>query len=122
MDEYNSDFNPTMAASKAFDQILEYVKSSNLNFCMQLSPFSANISIKKTLIKDKSGVHLNPRIPIAHLLEKKVKDLEILVDALQLRLAESVETIRELESSLRIKQENNDYKGNKLELSCAKLR
>ena len=68
----------------------------------------------------KSGVHLNPRIPIAYLLEKKVKDLEILVDALQLRLAESVETIRELESSLRIKQENNDYKGNDLEVQIEK--
>ena len=116
----DSDFNPTMASSKAFDQILESVKSSNLNFCMQLSPFSANISIKKTLIKDKSGVHLNPQIPIAHLLEKKVKDLEILVDALQVRLTESVETIRELESSLRIKQENNDHKGNDLEVQIEK--
>ena len=69
----DSDFNPTMAASKAFDQILEYVKSSNLNFCLQLSPFSANISIKKTLTKDKSGVHLNPRIPIPQLKLKTLR-------------------------------------------------
>ena len=116
----DTDYNPTMAASEAFDQILEYVKLSNLNFCLQLSPFSANISIKKTLIKDKSGVHLNPRIPIPHPLEKKVKDLEVLVNSLQLRLAESVETISELECSLRIKQENIDSEGNDLKAEIEK--
>ena len=47
-----------MAASKAFDKILDCVKSSNLNFCLQLSPFSANISLKKTLVKDKAGFYL----------------------------------------------------------------
>ena len=47
-----------MAASKAFNKILDCVKSSNLNFCLQLSPFSANISLKKTLVKDKAGFYL----------------------------------------------------------------
>ena len=68
----DSDFNPTMAAYKTFDQILECVKSSNLNFCLQLSPFSANISIKKTAVKDKSGVPLIPRFHAPDLLEKLV--------------------------------------------------
>ena len=133
----DSDFNPTMAAYKTFDQILECVKSSNLNFCLQLSPFSANISIKKTVVKDKSGVPLIPRFHAPDLLEKhvlekielvkKVKDLEIVNSDLQLRLTQSVrdcdqayETIRQLENDLNIKQENIDTKGNDLKIQIEK--
>ena len=133
----NSDLNPTMAAHKTFDQILECVKSSNLNFCLQLSPFSANISIKKTAVKDKSGVPLTPRLHVPDLrdkhdlekieLIKKVKDLEIVNSDLQLRLTLSIrdcdqahETIRQLENNLNIKQENIDTKENDLEIQIQK--
>ena len=51
----NSDINPTMLATKTFDRILDMIQKSNLNFVLQVSPFSANISLRKTLIKDKSG-------------------------------------------------------------------
>ena len=51
-----------MAAAKAFDKILDDVKTSNLNFCLQLSPFSATISLKKTLVKDKAGLYLYPPV------------------------------------------------------------
>ena len=44
-----------MAASRIFDNILEQIQSSNLNFHLQVSPFSAVISLKKSLVKDKSG-------------------------------------------------------------------
>ena len=60
MAEYNSDFNPAMAASAMFDSIINQVRSSNLNFQMQMTPFSATIVIKKTLIKDTSGFHVIP--------------------------------------------------------------
>ena len=129
----DSDFNPTMAAYKTFDQILECVKSSNLNFCLQLSPFSANISIKKTVVKNKSGVPLIPRFHVPdlhekHVLEKielvkKVKEIDIVNSDLPLRLTRSVrdfdqayETIRQLENDLNIKQENIDTKGNDLKI------
>lgn len=45
-----------MAARKAFDYILNLVKSSNLNFKIIQSPFSAIICLKKSLVKNKSGV------------------------------------------------------------------
>ena len=51
----NSDINHTMLATKTFDRILEMIQKSNLNFVLQVSPFSANISLRKTLIKDKAG-------------------------------------------------------------------
>jgi hypothetical protein len=56
----SSDVNPTMVASRTFDSILEQILSSNLNFRLQISPFSANISLKKTPIKDLSGSPVLP--------------------------------------------------------------
>ena len=98
MKNTDSDFNPTMAACIAFENC---VKTSNLNFCLQLSPFSANISIKKTLVKDKAGFYISqPAAEDSSLLleqnlknkelAKKVIDLESTVYHLRLRLEESV--------------------------------
>jgi hypothetical protein len=58
-----SDINPAMAASRTFDSILEKIQRSNLNFQLQISPFSAVISLKKSLVKDKSGNTLLPPSP-----------------------------------------------------------
>ena len=126
----------TMAASKVFDKILDDVKTSNLNFCLQLSPFSANISLKKTLVKDKTGSYLYP--PIANSLDLakqkldsiKVAQLEDIIDDLKLRLAKSKaeceeahETISGLENKLKIKQESvetrdNDLKNQLMKKTC----
>ena len=57
----NSDYtNTTMLASSTFDKILQEIRSSNLNFQLQVSPFSAQISLKKSLVKDRNGVLLLP--------------------------------------------------------------
>ena len=58
-----TDFNPTMVANKTFDTILEQVRTSNLNFHLQISPFSALISLKKSPVKDKSGTPILPQVP-----------------------------------------------------------
>ena len=55
-----SDLNPTMVANKTYDSILVQVRASNLNFHLHISPFSAIISIKKSLIKDQFGSLLLP--------------------------------------------------------------
>ena len=54
------DRNSTMFATKKFNYILEQVQTSCLNFHVQISPFSAVISIKKSLVKDKFGNVLLP--------------------------------------------------------------
>ena len=72
--------NIAMEASNTFENLLLQVKSSNLNFKIELSPFSAFISVKKSFIKDKSG---NPHILMSphadsnllHLLRKENLDL-----------------------------------------------
>ena len=47
-----------MTAERTFDSLLQQILSSNLNYQLQLSPFSAYISLKKSPIKDKTGVPL----------------------------------------------------------------
>ena len=65
-----SDEDPFMAAKKAFDHILEQIRSSNLNFQLQLSTFSASIYLKKSLVKDKI---VNPQFPTSQPYQTFVK-------------------------------------------------
>ena len=58
---FDSDRNSaTMLATKAFEKIIDEIRESNLNFQLQMTPFAAHISLKRSLIKEKSGV---PRLP-----------------------------------------------------------
>ena len=61
MDFNSSDSNITMAAATVFDSIIRQIQASNLNFKLSLSPFAANISIKKTPVKNRSGIPFPPR-------------------------------------------------------------
>ena len=58
----DSDKNSAMLASKAFTSIINQIRTSNLNYQLQLSPLSAYISLKQSLIKERSGA---PRLPPA---------------------------------------------------------
>ena len=62
MEEFiSSDFtNPEMIADQTFSNILDVIQKSNLNFQLQVSPFSAFISLKKSLVKNRSGSILLP--------------------------------------------------------------
>ena len=50
----------TMIATQTFFDILNHMQNSNLNYQLQLSPFSAMISLKRSLVKDKSGMPILP--------------------------------------------------------------
>ena len=65
----------TMVASKAFENILDQIRSSNLNFQLHLSPFAAQISLKKSLVKDKSGFLLSPPTATQNLREQFQSDI-----------------------------------------------
>ena len=45
----------TMIAEQKFYNIISEIQASCLNYNMQLSPFSASISLKKSFIKDRMG-------------------------------------------------------------------
>ena len=49
-----------MNASNSFENNIHQVQNSNLNFKIDLSPFSAVISLKKSYLRDKSGNFIFP--------------------------------------------------------------
>ena len=55
-----TDSDATMIATKSFSSIIDKVQSSGLNFSLQMSPFSALISVRKTLVRDKHGSYIIP--------------------------------------------------------------
>ena len=61
MDRHNSQENFNTEASSVFENLIKKVQNSNLNFRLELSPFSAKISLKKSFIRDKSGIPVLPR-------------------------------------------------------------
>ena len=67
MADNSSEFHPTtMAAARVFDSIIHQIQGSNLNFKLQLSPFAADISIKKTPVKKMAGVPFAPCAQTSH--------------------------------------------------------
>ena len=50
-----TDSDMTMVATYTFNHILHTIQSSELNYYLQMSPYSATISLKKTIAKDKTG-------------------------------------------------------------------
>ena len=74
----DKDYKLTMHASQSFDHILEQIQSSCLNYQIQISPFSAIISLKKSMGKDRSG---NPFFP-SNQLDKKPLATKEQVEAL----------------------------------------
>ena len=66
----NLDSEVKMATSTTYFSILDDVQKSNLNFKMEISPFSAVITLKKTAIKDSSGFAVLPVPPSSILLQQ----------------------------------------------------
>ena len=72
----NSD--ATMVANQSFYNVLNHVQNSHLNYQVHFSPFSTIISLKKSLVKDKSG---RPILPSSFSFAPN-EDTEILHDKL----------------------------------------
>ena len=72
------DSDSIMVVSRTFEDILSYIKSSSLNFHLHQSQFSAEISLKKSLVRDKSGVPLTPPRTPTILLQQTESDMATL--------------------------------------------
>ena len=110
-------YSYTMEASVIFESVLNLIKSSNLNYHLEQSPFSANISLKKSVIKDRAGNPLKPLPPpdldLAHKLEiengsliAKIKQAETQADDLRAELKQ-FEILRDASDRKRDELENN---------------
>ena len=99
----DSDLQPAILALEAFHNILNMIQSSNLNFQLQLLPFSAQIFLKKTLVKDKTGTPIlppaSPSIINADIKNLVAKNCKLEQDILDLsknyeRVAKACEALR----------------------------
>ena len=69
------DSDLAMAASISFSSIVNEIQQSKLNFKIELSPFSAVITLKKTVIKDGNGVSTLPPPPSSFLLHQAQQEI-----------------------------------------------
>ena len=100
----NSDY--TMIASQIFDKIVNSIRDSGLNFSLQMSPFAATISLKKSLIKDKFGRSVKPSqtdssSDVVESLLKKNSDLENKLEVLELKLDSTRQDLNTANSTIR---------------------
>ena len=121
----NSDENcAAMLTTNAFDNIINEIRSSNLNFQLQISPFSAQISLKRSLIKDKSGILITtPRstnsptmkIPTSENLQLEEKLSRALDDANDSRMKLAAFEKRESEDRMKVESQRHDLHNLKVE-------
>ena len=80
--------NPAMLALNVYESVIDHIRSSGLNFQLQLSPFSAQISLKRSLVKERSGLlrcppALKKELPVHENLRDNLKLVEDDVDTLE---------------------------------------
>ena len=107
MDEKSvSDCDPAMLAKTVFNDILEGIQMSNLNYQLQLTPYSALVSLKKSFVKDKFGKFLfptksmNPGESLRYETYEPIDQIDSLnqkLQEMQTRSKNDAETIRILE-------------------------
>ena len=69
-----------MAINTTFSSILHEIQLSNLNFCIQMTPFAAYITLKKSVQKDLNGVPATPSPPVLVLLQQAQQEVLHLQD------------------------------------------
>ena len=65
-----------MDANNAADMIVSCVKKSSLNFIIQESPFSLNVNVRKSFIKNKSGCTVLPPVSVMQNIDEVNEALE----------------------------------------------
>ena len=93
----------TMAAKEIFNTVIQTVKDSNLNFTMNLTPFSAHITIKSSFIKSYSPPptpsHFKPGVEYYLLVDENQELIEE-IKKLRERSLAFADTIKILETKL----------------------
>ena len=119
-----------MAIDSTFSSILNQIQSSNLNFSMQMTPYAAYITLKKSVVKDQNV----PSPPILMLLQRahqNIADLryenehlkvkyEALEESKEYLMNENVKLVEALDASnhsLAASNASNDMFHRKLELA-----
>jgi predicted nuclease with TOPRIM domain len=94
-----------MAAELTFKNVLSHIQQSGLNFSIYLTPFSAQLSLKKSFAKkfyqepvDEVKIEEN----LGHSLEAKVEQLESRLKKIDSENHKLVENLKEREEALEL--------------------
>ena len=88
-----------MAIDTTFSSILNEIQLSNLNFTLQITPFAAYITLKKSVITDQNGAKALPAPPILFLLQQAqhtIQELRELNDRHEIQRNATEKTIKNL--------------------------
>ena len=66
-----------MAVDATFSSILNEIQLSNLNFTIQMTPYAAYITLKKSPLKNQNGSYAVPSPPVLSLLQEAQRVIEI---------------------------------------------
>ena len=122
----------TMAINTTFGSILSQIQLSNLNFNIQMTPYAAYITLKKSVQTGLNGVLSNPSPPVLLLLQKVHQEhlamqaethelkvaLEIIKDKIDALVRENlslVQTIEEKNNAVEVMKVTNDNLQNRLD-------
>jgi myosin heavy subunit len=115
----------TMATSISFSAILDEIQKSNLNFKIELSPFSAVVTLKKTPIKDRKGLFAVPSPPSSFLLHQAQNEIAKLSQRINILENENYQLKwdkkRAVEQSKKLNIAVDDLK-HELEVKSAKIK
>ena len=79
----NYDSESTMAIDSAFNSIITGIQLSKLNFAVQLTPFAAYTTLKRSTQVDRNGVPAIPSPPLCILLQQSYKDLSLATEEIK---------------------------------------
>ena len=87
--EMNQITDLKMAVDATFSSIINEIQLSNLNFSLQITPFAAYITLKKSVIKDYDGIQAVPSPPIMLLLQQAQQTINDLQEENKLQKIET---------------------------------
>ena len=93
----------TMAIDSTFNSIVNEIQLSKLNFSIQLTPFAAYITLKKSTQLDKEGIPFKPSPPLFMVLQQLYNDMnsaKLEIDCLNDSLRTSENKCEELSNNI----------------------
>ena len=93
-----------MDAIRAAEVVIACVKISNLNFHIQESPFSLQINIRKTFIKNKNG---DDKLPYDVIVEANNNEQKVNIENLKSQLQNTQEALHEV--SVELEKSKKEY-------------
>ena len=113
-----------MAVDATFASIVNQIQLSNLNFSLQITPFAAYITLKKSVLKDQNGNKAVPAPPVLLLLQQPqltIAELQEANECLRIKSEKAEKTIEKLVNENAVLVDTTDGKNNDLATYNAKL-